>query len=71
MARGLADRGIRTGIHYPVPIHLQPAFRDLGHGPGDFPVTETAATEILSLPMFPHITEEQQAHVATALRKAL
>ncbi|GAA4631658.1 DegT/DnrJ/EryC1/StrS family aminotransferase [Actinoallomurus vinaceus] len=71
VARTLAEMGIRTGIHYPMPIHLQPAFRDLGHAPGDFPVTETAATEILSLPMFPHITEEQQDRVATALRKAL
>jgi dTDP-4-amino-4,6-dideoxygalactose transaminase len=71
VAQALGRLGIRTGIHYPVPIHLQPAFGDLGHTPGDFPVTEAAAAEILSLPMFPHITEEQQDGVAAALRKTL
>jgi dTDP-4-amino-4,6-dideoxygalactose transaminase len=71
VAESLAQMGVRTGIHYPVPVHLQPAFAGLGHGPGDFPVTEKAASEILSLPMFPHITEEQQERVATALRKTL
>jgi dTDP-4-amino-4,6-dideoxygalactose transaminase len=71
VAAALAQLGVRTGIHYPVPVHLQPAFGDLGHAPGEFPVTEKAAGEILSLPMFPHITEEQQERVAAALRKTL
>ncbi|QXJ21541.1 DegT/DnrJ/EryC1/StrS family aminotransferase [Actinomadura graeca] len=71
VAARLAELGIRTGIHYPVPVHLQPAFRHLGHGPGDFPVAEAAAGRILSLPMFPQITEEQQRRVADALRKIL
>jgi dTDP-4-amino-4,6-dideoxygalactose transaminase len=71
VAAALARLGVRTGIHYPVPIHLQPAFAGLGHGPGDFPVTERAAGEILSLPMFPQITQEQQERVAAALREAL
>jgi dTDP-4-amino-4,6-dideoxygalactose transaminase len=71
VARTLGELGIGTGIHYPVPVHLQPAFRDLGYAAGDFPVTEAAAAEILSLPMFPHITEEQQVSVAAAVRKAL
>lgn len=63
--------GIGAGIHYPVPVHLQPAFRELGHAPGDFPVAERAAREILTLPLFPQITEEQQVRVAEALAKAL
>jgi dTDP-4-amino-4,6-dideoxygalactose transaminase len=71
VAATLRELGVATGIHYPVPIHLQPAFAHLGHALGDFPVTEKAAAEILSLPMFPHLTEEQQTHVANALRKAL
>jgi len=63
--------GIGAGIHYPVPIHLQGAFAHLGHAKGAFPVTEKAADEILSLPMFPEITPEQQERVAAALRAAL
>lgn len=53
LQRHLQAEGIGTVIHYPTPIHLQPAYADLGHGYGDFPVTERAATEILSLPIFP------------------
>ncbi|MBT2209012.1 DegT/DnrJ/EryC1/StrS aminotransferase family protein [Actinomadura sp. NEAU-AAG7] len=71
VAARMGDLGIRVGIHYPVPVHLQPGFAYLGHGPGDFPVAEAAAGRILSLPMFPQITEEQQQRVADALRKAL
>ncbi|WP_131740492.1 DegT/DnrJ/EryC1/StrS family aminotransferase [Actinomadura roseirufa] len=71
VATRLGELGVRTGVHYPVPVHLQPAFRHLGHGPGDFPVAEAAAARILSLPMFPQITEEQQHRVAGALRKIL
>ncbi|MGR7001033.1 DegT/DnrJ/EryC1/StrS family aminotransferase [Yinghuangia aomiensis] len=58
-------------MHYPVPVHLQPAFRELGYAPGDFPVAERAAAEILTLPLFPQITEKQQAQVADTLAKAL
>ena len=63
--------GIGAGIHYPVPLHLQPAFRDLGSGSGSFPVAEVAAQEILSLPLFPGITLDQQERVALALRETL
>jgi dTDP-4-amino-4,6-dideoxygalactose transaminase len=70
LARLNAD-GIGAGIHYPVPIHLQGAFAHLGHKPGDFPTAERAAAEILSLPMFPEITPDQQERVARALRAAL
>ncbi|MCW2912017.1 MAG: erythromycin biosynthesis sensory transduction protein EryC1 [Actinomycetia bacterium] len=71
VARTLGELGIGCGVHYPVPAHLAPAFRSLGYAPGDFPVTEAAADEILSLPMFPHITEDQQVRTVEALRKAL
>ena len=67
----LAEASVESGIHYPVPLHLQPAYAHLGYRPGDFPVAERLATEILSLPMFPEITEEQQDHVASALAAAL
>ena len=67
----LHERGIGAGIHYPVPIHLQGALASLGHGPGDFPVAEAAARTILSLPLFPGITELQQVRVVDALRDAL
>ena len=62
--RCLHDEGIGAGIHYPVPVHLQPAFRHLGYGPGDFPVAEAAAMQLLSLPLYPQITQEQQVRVA-------
>ncbi len=64
----LTDQGVGTGIHYPIPVHLQPAFAELGHGRGDFPHTEAAADEVLSLPMFPEITPQQQDRVVTAVR---
>ena len=69
--RRLQDEGIGAGIHYPVPVHLQPAFRHLGYGPGDFPVAEAAARQLLSLPLYPQITREQQVRVADAVRRAL
>jgi dTDP-4-amino-4,6-dideoxygalactose transaminase len=69
--RKLGEAGIGAGIHYPVPVHMQPAFGDLGYGPGDFPVAEQAAGEILSLPLYPQITEEQQVRVVEAVRRAL
>ena len=59
--------GIGTGIHYPIPIHLQPAYQELGHRRGDFPVTEEAADQILSLPMFPELTQEMIEYVANAI----
>ena len=61
--------GIGAGVHYPVPIHLQGAFRHLGHRAGDFPVAEKAASEILTLPLFAEISADQQERVAAELRK--
>jgi dTDP-4-amino-4,6-dideoxygalactose transaminase len=59
----LKSIGIGTGIHYPIPLHLQKAYSSLGYGPGDFPVCEKVADQIVSLPMFPQMTAEQQHRV--------
>ncbi|MFN8497373.1 MAG: DegT/DnrJ/EryC1/StrS family aminotransferase [Anaerolineae bacterium] len=75
----LKARGIATGVHYPIPIHLQPAYAHLGYKPGDFPITEYAAARSLSLPMFPELTDSEvmfitdtvAAFYATAPRLAL
>jgi dTDP-4-amino-4,6-dideoxygalactose transaminase len=55
----LKSNNITTGIHYPIPLHLQPAYNYLGYKEGDFPVTEKASQEILSLPMFAELSEKQ------------
>jgi len=62
----LKDAGIGTGIHYPIPLHLQKAYSSLNYLPGDFPVAERVASEIVSLPMFPQLTSEQQGRVVEA-----
>jgi dTDP-4-amino-4,6-dideoxygalactose transaminase len=67
----LGDAGVGAGIHYPTPVHLTEAYRHLGLGPGTCPVAERAAGEILSLPMYPHLVEDQQQYVADALRAAV
>ncbi len=69
MAR-LQEAGIATGLHYPLPIHLQEAARDLGYARGDFPHTEVLAGEILSLPMYAELTREQVAEVGRRVRGA-
>jgi dTDP-4-amino-4,6-dideoxygalactose transaminase len=58
--------GVQTAIHYPIPVHLQPGYVDLGYGRGAFPVAEQAAREVLSLPMYPELTGQQIAAVAEA-----
>jgi len=69
LAGFLKERGVTTIIHYPVPIHLQDAYKDLAYWrPGDFPITEALCDEILSLPMFPEITAEQIECAAAAVR---
>jgi dTDP-4-amino-4,6-dideoxygalactose transaminase len=67
----LGDAGVESGIHYPVPLHVQPAFRALGYSVGDFPVSERRAEHILSLPMFPEIDQTQRDYVVAALEQAL
>jgi dTDP-4-amino-4,6-dideoxygalactose transaminase len=63
----LQSKGIQTNIHYPIPVHLLPAFADLGHRAGEFPHSERAANEVLSLPMFPELTRAQCEEVAEAV----
>lgn len=65
----LTSKGISTGIHYPIPIHLQKAYQHLGYRQGDFPITEDYADRILSLPMFPDLTEEEIKYVARRIRE--
>lgn len=67
----LKDAGVQTAIHYPVPLHLQPMFKGLGYQRGDLPVTERACEEVLSLPMYPELQEEQIAFVGAAIRQAV
>jgi dTDP-4-amino-4,6-dideoxygalactose transaminase len=64
----LAERSIRTAIHYPVPVHLQPAFKDLGYGKGDFPNTEQLSEGILSLPLYPELTEDSVEMVCEVIK---
>jgi dTDP-4-amino-4,6-dideoxygalactose transaminase len=65
----LAEAGIGTGIHYPIPLHQQTAYKHLGYKNGDFPVTERVAGEIVSLPMFPQLSHSQQDEVVTAVKE--
>ena len=64
----LMENGVYTGIHYPIPIHLQESYKDLGYSKGDFPVTEKTAEEILSLPMFPELNDEQIEYVCKQIK---
>lgn len=68
---GLRQRGVLAGIHYPTPVHMQPAWRDLGYAEGDLPVTERLASRILSLPIFPGIQEHEIARVVDAVGDCL
>jgi dTDP-4-amino-4,6-dideoxygalactose transaminase len=63
----LKDGGISAGLHYPVPIHLQEAYRERGLGRGSFPVTESVASRVVSLPIYPELTQEQIERVANAV----
>jgi dTDP-4-amino-4,6-dideoxygalactose transaminase len=67
LQKRLSEAGVQTGIHYPVPVHLQPAYASMGHKPGDFPESERQAARVLSLPMFPELTDEQIKRVAEAI----
>jgi dTDP-4-amino-4,6-dideoxygalactose transaminase len=71
LQRALGDRGIQSGIHYPIPVHLLPAHADLGYQAGDFPHSERAADEELSLPMFAELTSAQMGEVTDAVRAAV
>jgi len=67
----LQQKGIQCGVHYPVPIHLQKAYRSLGYEAGRFPVSEGTALEFISLPMFPELTSAQIGMVALGLTEAV
>lgn len=67
----MGERGVSCGIHYPIPVHLQEAYRFIGKGRGSFPVAEQCADEFLSLPMFPELTNEQIGKVVSELKNAL
>jgi dTDP-4-amino-4,6-dideoxygalactose transaminase len=69
--KALADKGISCGVHYPVPVHLQPACAGLGFRSGDFPVSERCAAEFLSLPMFPELTQQQIGCVIQSVKQAV
>jgi dTDP-4-amino-4,6-dideoxygalactose transaminase len=66
---GMKDKGIGVLIHYPIPVHLQEAYADLGYKEGDFPVSEQVANEVLSLPMFPHMNKDQIEYVCASLKE--
>jgi len=68
LMKHLKDAGIGSGIHYPVPLHLQKAYLSFNYSVGDFPVTESAAGEILSLPMYPQLAPEQQERVVAEVK---
>ena len=65
----LTGAGIGTGIHYPIPLHLQEAYRHRGFQQGDFPISEMVAEEILSLPMYPQLEIDQQRQVVQTIRE--
>jgi dTDP-4-amino-4,6-dideoxygalactose transaminase len=67
LMKSLNEQGIQTGIHYPIPVHLQPAYADPAWSKGSFPHSEQAADEVLSLPMYPEMTEEHIEAVSQAL----
>jgi dTDP-4-amino-4,6-dideoxygalactose transaminase len=69
LQRTLQANGVASGIHYPIPVHLQPAYSDLGYGVGSFPESERAAGEVLSLPMYPELSRTQLEMVAAAIRQ--
>jgi dTDP-4-amino-4,6-dideoxygalactose transaminase len=67
----LSERGVASGIYYPTPLHLHPLFARFGYGPGDFPVAERVASQILALPVHPLLDADQLTHVVRALRAAV
>jgi len=71
VAQFLQDNGVNTLMHYPIPIHLEEAYKDLGHKKGDFPVAEALCDRVLSLPMFPELTDGEIGYVADKLKEAV
>jgi dTDP-4-amino-4,6-dideoxygalactose transaminase len=71
MIKHLKEAGIATGIHYPIPLHMQKAYDYLNYRQGDFPISEKVASEIVSLPMYPNLQPEQQARVVQEMLRLL
>ncbi|MEA1919358.1 MAG: DegT/DnrJ/EryC1/StrS family aminotransferase [Campylobacterota bacterium] len=69
LAAALGEKGIPTAVHYPMPLHLQEAFADLGYKVGDFPISEKVSEEIMSLPMSPYLSQEQQDFIVDAIKE--
>ena len=69
--KSLADQGVATGIHYPLPLHLQEAYHFLGYGPGSFPIAERCASEFVSLPMYPELVSAQLDLVVEGVKEAV
>jgi dTDP-4-amino-4,6-dideoxygalactose transaminase len=68
LRQALAEAGIETALHYPIPLHLQLACAHLGYHTADFPVAEQAAQECLSLPLYPELTEEEQSYIVQIVK---
>jgi dTDP-4-amino-4,6-dideoxygalactose transaminase len=71
VSQRMVNSQVGVGIHYPIPVHLQPAFKELGYKAGDFPITEAMANQTLSLPIYPELTSEQQRTICEALARAV
>jgi dTDP-4-amino-4,6-dideoxygalactose transaminase len=71
MIKHLKEAGVATGIHYPIPLHMQKAYDYLNYRQGDFPVSEKVASEIVSLPMYPNLQPQQQARVVEEMMRCL
>ena len=69
LAAFLLEHGIETAVYYPVPLHLQPCFKDLGYKKGDFPVSESVADRVLALPMYPELPQDAQNQVIESIRE--
>ncbi|MFA5806384.1 MAG: DegT/DnrJ/EryC1/StrS family aminotransferase, partial [Melioribacteraceae bacterium] len=69
LQKSLGENGVSTGLHYPIPLHLQPCFEHLGYKKGDFPVSEELAEQGLSLPMYAELTNEQVEYVAVKVKE--
>jgi dTDP-4-amino-4,6-dideoxygalactose transaminase len=67
----LKENGVGVGVHYPIPLHLQPAYDFLGLPAGSFPISEKASREVLSLPLYAELTDDQQDYVVEVLTAAL
>ena len=71
IVKQLQEQGIGVGIHYPIPLHLQPAYRFLELEPGSYPISEKMSEEVMSLPIYAEMTDEQQDEVVAAMTEVL